>query len=160
MAKPSLESCRVSPEDGFQCLSSYQNVFRWKNRNWWKKISNFFFLTNFFKGYFKAFLEKQFFSKKNTFLFFVKNSVLTLKKCQTTIPNWKKQVKVDLETRSYDFLTKIREKNPMLPNIRKLEVTLGLRMNINEIDIDIGRGFAKIRTIWIGDFCLIFFGGE
>ena len=33
MVQPSLESCRVDPWDGFQYLSSYQNVSRWKNRN-------------------------------------------------------------------------------------------------------------------------------
>ena len=132
MAKPSLESCRVDPGDGFQYLSSYQNVSRWKNRNWWKKISNFFFLTNFLKGYFKAFPEKPFFSKKHFFVF-CRNFGFNLEQSSNQYSQLKKQVKVDPETRSYDFLTKTHEKNPMLWNVRKLEVTLGLRMNRNNI---------------------------
>ena len=70
MAKPSLESCRVDPGDGFQYLSSYQNVYRWKNRDRWKKFQNYFFLTNFLKSYFKALPEKLIFSKKHNFLKF------------------------------------------------------------------------------------------
>ena len=72
MAKPSLESCRVDPGDGFQYLSSYQKVSRWKTPNWWKKFSKNFFLTNFLKGYFKALPEKPFFSKKIIFRFLSK----------------------------------------------------------------------------------------
>ena len=41
----------------------------------------------------------------------------------------KKQVKVDPETRSYDFLTKTREKNPRSPNILILGMTLGFHLN-------------------------------
>ena len=46
-----------------------------------KKFQNYFFLTNFLKGYFKALPENTVFSKK----VFIKISVLTLKYCQTTI---------------------------------------------------------------------------
>ena len=49
-----------------------------------KKNQNIFF-TNFLKGDFKALPEKFFFSKKNTFLFFVEISILTLKYLQTII---------------------------------------------------------------------------
>ena len=107
--QPSVESRRVNPGDGFQYLSSYQNVSRWKNRNWWKKISIFFFLTNFLKGYFKGFPEKPFFSKKHFFVFCRKFG-FNLKKLSNHYSQLKKQVKVDPETRSHDFLTKTRQK--------------------------------------------------
>ena len=128
MAKPSLESCRVDPGDGFQYLSSYQNVSRWKNRNWWKKNFKIFFLTNFLKGYFKAFPEKPFFSK-NHFFVFCRKFGFDLEKLSNHYSQLKKQVKVDPETRSYDFLTKTREKNPMSGNIRILGMTLGFHLN-------------------------------
>ena len=107
-----------------------------------KKISKFFFLTNFLKGHFKAFPEKQFFSKKHFFVFCRKFG-FNLEKLSNHYSQVKKQVKVDLETRSYDFLTKTREKNPMLPNIRKLEVTLGLRM----IEFFVKMCFADVRPV-------------
>ena len=59
----------------------------------------------------------------------------------------KKQVKVDPETRSYDFLTKTREKNPMLRNVRKLEVTLGLRMKIEATEKPSARFLAQPRIL-------------
>ena len=68
--KSSLESCKVDPGDGFQYLSSYQNVYRWKNRDRWKKFQNYFFLTNFLKSYFKALPEKLIFSQKHKFFEF------------------------------------------------------------------------------------------
>ena len=68
------------------------------------------------------------FSAKKHFFVFCRKFGFNLEKLSNQYSQLKKQVKVDLETRSYDFLTKTREKNPMLPNIRKLEVTLGLRM--------------------------------
>ena len=40
----------------------------------------------------------------------------------------KKQVKVDPETRSYDILTKTREKIPIIPNIAEVQTTLEIRM--------------------------------
>ena len=89
MAKPSLESCRVNPGDGFQYLSSYQNVSRWKNRNWWKKVSKNFFLTNFLKGYFKAFPEKPFFSKKILFRFLSKIRFWSWKNVKPLFPTEK-----------------------------------------------------------------------
>ena len=39
------------------------------------------------------------------------------------VSEWKKHLKIDLETRSYDFLTKNHEKNPMSGNIRILAIT-------------------------------------
>ena len=132
MAKPSLESCRVNPGDGFQYLSAYQNVSRWKNRNWWKKISKIFFLNNFLKDYFKDFPEKPFFSKKHFFVSCRKFG-FNLEKLSNHYSQLKKQVKVDPETRSYDFLTKTREKNPMWRNRTDLVVTLEYAMNLSDI---------------------------
>ena len=97
-----------------------------------KKIFKFFFLTNFLKGYFKAFLEKPVFSKKTLFRFYRKFG-FNLEKLSNHYSQLKKQVKVDPETRSYDFLTKTREKNPMSGNIRILGMTLGFHLIVIEI---------------------------
>ena len=70
MAQLLLESYRVDLGDGFQYLSLYQNVYRWKNRDRWKKFQNYFFLTNFLKSYFKALSEKLIFSQKHNFFDF------------------------------------------------------------------------------------------
>ena len=91
-----------------------------------KKIK-FFFLTNFLRGYFKAFPEKPFFSKKHFFVFY-RNFGFNLEKSSNQYSQLKKQVKVDPETRSYDFLTKTREKNPRSPNILILGMTLGFHL--------------------------------
>ena len=49
-----------------------------------KKKFQIFFLTNFLKGYFKAFPEKPFFQQiKTIFSFFCRKFGLTLKNCQT-----------------------------------------------------------------------------
>ena len=127
MAKPSLESCRVNPGDGFQYLSWCQNVSRWKNWNWWKKVSKNFFLTNFLKGNFKSLPEKPFFSKKHFFVFH-RNFGFNLKISSNEYSWLKKQVKVDPETRSYHFLTKTHEKNPMSGFVRNTAITLEIRM--------------------------------
>ena len=73
-----------------------------------KRFKNFF-LTNFLKGYFKVFPEKLFFSKKHFFVFCRKFG-RKLEILSNQYSQLKKQVKVDPETRSYDFLTKTREK--------------------------------------------------
>ena len=93
-----------------------------------EKKFNFFFLTNFLKGYFKAFPEKPFFSKKYFFVFCQKFGS-NLEKLSNHYSQLKKQVKVDPETRSYDFLTKTPEKNPMSLNIPDLGPTLEYAMN-------------------------------
>ena len=77
-----------------------------------KKKIQIFFLADFLKGDFKAFPEKPFFSKKPFFVFCRKFD-FNLEKLSNQYSQLKKQVKVDLETRSYDFLTKTRGKNPM-----------------------------------------------
>ena len=127
MAKPSLESCRVDPGDGFQYLSSYQNVSRWKNRNWWKKISKFFSLPISLRVTLKLSLRSRF-SAKNHFFVFCRKFGFNLEKLSNHYCQLKKQVKVDPETRSYDFLTKTREKNPRSPNILILGMTLGFHL--------------------------------
>ena len=83
-----------------------------------KKFSKFFFVTNFLKGYFKAFPEKPFSAKKHFFVFCQKFG-FNLEKWANHYSQLKKHLKVDPETRSYDFLTKTCEKNPMSGNIRK-----------------------------------------
>ena len=127
MAKPSLESCRVDPGDGFQYLSSYQNVSRWKNRNWWKKVSNFFPLPISLRVTLKLSLRSRFSAKKHFFVSCRKFG-LRLEKLSNQYSQLKKQVKVDPETWSYYFRRKTHGKNRRSPNIRKLKVTLGLRM--------------------------------
>ena len=86
-----------------------------------KKFKNFF-LTNFLKGYFKAFPEKPFFSKKSLFRFCQKFG-FNLEKSSNQYSQLKKQVKVYPETRSYHFLTEIREKNPMSEKGTDLDAT-------------------------------------
>ena len=75
----------------------------------------------------KLSLRRRFLAKKHFFVFCRKFG-FNLEKLSNHYSQLKKQVKVDPETRSYHFLTKTHEKNPRSPNVRKLEVTLGLRM--------------------------------
>ena len=99
MAKSSLKSCRCSPGDGFQYLSSYQNVSRSQNRKQWKKSFQIFFLTNFLEGYFRALLEKPFFSKKYYFSFY-RNFGFKLKMSSNLYCYMKRYIKVELGRRS------------------------------------------------------------
>ena len=122
MSKPSLEACRVDTGDGFQYLLSYQNVSRSKNRNRCKTFRKNIFLANFLKGYFKALPENTFFSKKHFFVFY-RNFGFNLEISSLHHSQLKIYVKIDPETRSYDFLTKTHEKNPMSRNIRILAIT-------------------------------------
>ena len=92
-----------------------------------KKISKKIFLTNFLKSYFKALPENTFFSKKHFFVFY-RNFGFNLEISSYHYSQLKKHLKVDPETRSYDFLTKTREKNPRSGNIRNMKVTLEKRM--------------------------------
>ena len=94
------------------------------------KRFQFFFLTNFLKGYFKAFLEKPFFSKKHFFV--CRKFGFKFEKLSNHYSQLKKQVKFDPETRSYDFLTKTREKNPMCRNITDLGTISEYAMNVEE----------------------------
>ena len=69
------------------------------------------------------------FSAKKHFFVFCRNFGFNLEISSHQYSQSKKQVKVDLETRSYDFLMKTREKNPMSGNIRILGMTLGFHLN-------------------------------
>ena len=93
-----------------------------------KKIQNYFFLTNFLKAYFKALPEKPFFSKKTLFRFY-RNFGFDLEISSYHYSELKKHLKVDPETRSYDFLTKTHEKNPMSGNILISYITLENGLN-------------------------------
>ena len=128
MPKPSLESFIVNPGDGFQYLSSYQNVFRWKNRNRWKNFKILFSLPISLRATLKLSLRSRFSAKKH-FVVFCRNFGFNLEKSSNQYSQLKKQVKVDSETRSYDFLTKTREKNPMCRNILISYITLENALN-------------------------------
>ena len=95
-----------------------------------KKKFQLFLLTNFLtgKGYFKVFPEKRFSGKKQFFVFCQK-FCFNLEKLSNHYSQLKKQVKVDPETRSYDFLMKTREKNPMYRNITDLGTISEYAMN-------------------------------
>ena len=110
-----------------------------------KKFQNFF-LTNFLKGYFKAFPEKPFFSKKNFFVFCRKFG-FNLENFSKHYSQLKKQVKVDPETRSYDFLTKTREKNPMSGNMPDPCPTLEYAMNLKRLK-NLLLVFKSNRNFW------------
>ena len=68
------------------------------------------------------------FSAKKHFFVSCRKFGFNLEKLSNHYSQLKKQVKVDPETRSYDFLTKTREKNPMSGNIRILGMTLGFHL--------------------------------
>ena len=66
------------------------------------------------------------------FFVFCRKIVFKLVIWPNDVSEWKKHLKIDVETRSCDFLTKTHEKNPMSRNIRILATTLenGLTSNI------------------------------
>ena len=114
-----------------------------------KKFQKFFSLSISLRVTLKLSLRSSFSAKKHFFVS-CRKFIFNLEKLSKHYSQLKKQVKVDLETTSYDFLTKTREKNPMLPNIRKLEVTLGLRMNLDKDCENPWRTFCKLlKMIWI-----------
>ena len=71
------------------------------------------------------------FSAKKHFFVFCRKFGFNLEKLSNHYSQLKKQVKVDPETRSYDFLTKTREKNPMCLNIPDLGPTLENAMKVS-----------------------------
>ena len=85
------------------------------------------FYAIFIKGYFKALLENTFFSKKRFFVFY-RNFGFNLEKSSYHYSQLKKHLKVDPETRSYDFLMKTHEKNPMCQNYADLGTILEYAM--------------------------------
>ena len=94
-----------------------------------KKKFKIFFLTNFLKGYFKAFPEKPFFSKKTLFRFY-RNFGLNLEISSNLYSQSNKHIKVDRETRSYDFLSKTCEENRMFQKYMKLKKSILLALQI------------------------------
>ena len=70
------------------------------------------------------------FLQKCIFFVFCRNFGFNLEKLSNHYSQLKKHLKVDPETRSYDFLTKTREKNPMSRNILISSTTLGCHLNI------------------------------
>ena len=93
-----------------------------------KKLSKNFSLPISLRVTLKLSLRSRFSAKKHFFVFCRKFG-FNLEKLPNHCSQLKKQVKVDTETRSYDFLTTTREKNPMSRNIRDLAVTLQNAMN-------------------------------
>ena len=68
------------------------------------------------------------FSSKNHFFVFCRNFGFNLEISSNHYSQLKKHLKVDPETRSYDFLTKTHEKNPMSRNILIYGTTLGCHL--------------------------------
>ena len=96
-----------------------------------KKFQKFFSLPISLRVTLKLSLRSRFSAKKHFFVFCRKFG-FNVEKLSNHYSQLKKQVKVDPETRSYDFLTKTREKNPRSPNILILGMTLGFHLNINK----------------------------
>ena len=93
------------------------------------------------------------FAKMNFFVF-CRNFGFNLEKLSNHYSQLKKHLKVDPETRSYDFLTKTHEKIPTIPNISKLCITLEKRM-IRLIQVwkfSKKMFFLAIRLIWVWNF--------
>ena len=68
-----------------------------------KKSQIIFFLTNFPWGPLSSAPWEADFQAKNTFSFFIEILALTLKYCQTTIPDWKKNSKLIQKQDSVTF---------------------------------------------------------
>ena len=103
-----------------------------------KKFQNVFSLPFSLRVTLKLSLRSRFSAKKHFFVSCRKFD-FNLEKLSNHYSQLKKQVKVDPETRSYDFLTKTREKNPMSPNIPDLGPTLEyamitLQQKIHEVE--------------------------
>ena len=82
-----------------------------------KKFQKIFSLPISLRVTLKLSLRSRFSAKKHFFVF-CRNFDFNLGKSSNHYSQLKKHLKVDPETRSYDFLTKTREKNPMSQNIR------------------------------------------
>ena len=97
-----------------------------------KKFQKIFSLPISLRVTLKLSLRSRFSAKKHFFVF-CRNFGFNLKKLSNHYSQLKKQVKVDPETRSYDFLTKTREKNPMSGNMPDPCSTLQYAMNVGLI---------------------------
>ena len=87
-----------------------------------KKFQKVFSLPISLRVTLKLSLRSRFSAKKHFFVFCRKFG-FNIEKLSNHYSQLKKQVKIDPETRSYDFLTKIREKNQMSRNISDLATT-------------------------------------
>ena len=90
-----------------------------------KNFKKFFSLPISLRATLKRSLRTRFWAKKQFFVFY-RNFGFNLEISSYHYSQLKKHLKVDPETRSYDFLTKTREKKS--GNIRNMKVTLEKRM--------------------------------
>ena len=96
-----------------------------------KKFQKFFSLPISLRVTLKLSLRSRF-SAKNHFFVFCRKFGFNFEKLSNHYSQLKKQVKVDPETRSYDFLTKTHEKIPTIPNIAEVQTTLEIRMIVDK----------------------------
>ena len=94
-----------------------------------KKFQKIFSLPISLRVTLKLSLRSRFSAKKHFFVFCRKFG-FNLEKLSNHYSQLKKHLKVDPETRSYDFLTKTHEKNPMSRNILISWTTLGCHLII------------------------------
>ena len=123
-----------------------------KSKSMKKKIENVFSLPISLRVTLKLSLRSRFPAKKHFFVFSW-NFGFRLEKLSNQYSQLKKYVKFDPETRSYDFLTKTREKNPMSPNILILGMTLGFSLNCFKFQIELEfrilRHEQTFNTVWL-----------
>ena len=93
-----------------------------------KKFQKKFSLPISLRATLKRSLRTRFSAKKHFFVFY-RNFGFNLEISSYHYSQLKKHLKVDPETRSYDFLTKTHEKNPMSRNILIPSTTLGCHLN-------------------------------
>ena len=93
-----------------------------------KKISIFLSLPISLRVTLKLSLRSRFSAKKYFFVFCQK-FCFNVEKLSNHYSQLKKHLKVDPETRSYDFLTRTHEKIPTIPNMTEVQTTLENRMN-------------------------------
>ena len=96
-----------------------------------KKIQNFCSLPISLRVTLKLSLRSRFSAKKYFFVFCQK-FCFNFEKLTNHYSQLKKHLKVDSETRSYDFLTRTHEKIPTIPNMPEVQTTLENRMNIKQ----------------------------
>merc|ERR1711951_61 len=122
MAKPSLKSCRVDPEMVFNTYHHTRTCLDKKIEIDEKNFKIIFSLPISLRATLKRSLRTRFSVKKHFFVFY-RNIGSNLEISSYHYSQLKKHLKVDLETRSYDFLTKTYEKNPMSRNILISDIT-------------------------------------
>ena len=118
-----------------------------------KKVFKFFSLPISLRITLKLSLRSRFSAKKYFFVFCRKFG-FDVEKMSNHYSQLKKQVKVDSETRSYDFLTETREKNPMSRNITDLGTTSEYAMICPQLKtflsvyIDFRQGYYFAKNLW------------